>query len=376
MSVEIKESAKTLNGLSEFSGNIYLFYAFDIGDEIDLNLIKRKRLVNTKELASSPYFKNYHIPLFFDVDSIDSKSKSPEDFIKYDSDRISSKVHQFGVLSFYYKIPFTDSLDALKEKLIEMKKDFDFKARTDAEKTFKAINLAIKKPRFMNIENSYLAVQVDPVLDKFSPEQFKNEFGAKIASLIRLETLKLSGYQEREILSATTGYSGRDMMIIDSEGAFIYDDEYFDSLEFFEFANIQLLELQYFDRLLDQKLNVFYSRKETYKIPLKAYIPFMGERMDSPVSMLGQLRVDISVITERLENSIKMAGEAYYLRVFSILREKMGLAGWKSSINRKLEIINDLYSIYQHRLDVIHEEILTLVIIILIAVEALIAFMH
>ncbi|MBU4387396.1 hypothetical protein KJ644_02895 [Candidatus Dependentiae bacterium] len=368
------ENINFINQATKFNGNIYLFYAIDIGEEVDLDKIRKKRLVNTKDFASSPYFKNYHIPLFFDIESLESKSRSGEDFIKYDSYCISSKLHQFGVVSFCYKVPFNETIDDLRTKLVEIKKDFDFKAEQEAAKTFERVSSAIKKPRFLNLDSFYFAVQVDPIKGAVSPEEFKNMFGTKIASLLRLETLRLSEYQEKEILAATTGYSGLDLIIIDSEGAFIYDDEYFDSLEFFEFTNIQQLELQYFDRLLDEKLNYFYSQ-QNYTIPWTAYIPFLGQRFNLPVSVLAQLRVDISVITERLENSIKMEGEAYYLRVYSMLREKMGLSGWRTSISRKLDIIQDLYSVYQDRLDVIHEEVLTMIVIFLIMVETLVAFL-
>lgn len=358
----------------EFNGNIFLFYAFDVGDEIDLNKIKKNRLVSTKDFIASSYFKNYHIPLFFDVESLYEIPKTGEQFVKHDSACISSKVHHFGVLSFYYKISFKSSLDKLKTTLIDVKKEFDVRAFNDAKKTFNKTQVAIKKPRFLNLGSSYFAVQVEP-LAGVSTEEYKSYYAGKIASLLRLETLRLSGYQERDVLAATTGYSGQDMIIIDSEGSFIYDHEYFDTLEFFEFANILQLELKYFDKLLDDKLNFFYAQ-QSFNVPIAAYIPLLGERFNSPVSMLAQLRVDISVITERLDNSIKMAGEAYYMRVFSMLREKMGLSGWRTSINRKLDIIHDLYSVYQDRLDVVHEEILTLVIIILIAMEALIAFLR
>jgi hypothetical protein len=356
-----------LDHSTEFNGNIFLFYSFDVGDEIILEKIKKKGLVFLKDFVSSPYFKNYHIPLSFDFEN--SKKDARES-----SFCISRKVHHFGVLSFYYKVPFHDSLDKLKTMLVEIKKEYDQIANDDAKKTFDKINVAIKKPRFFNLNSFYFAVQVEPV-DNITPEEYKDFYAGKIASLLRLETVKMSEYQEGEILSATTGYSGSDMMIIDSEGSFIYDNEYYEILEFFEFANIQQLELQYFDRLLDDKLNFFY-KQQSYKVPLMAYVPLLGERFNSPVSLLAQLRVDISVISERLENSIKKAGDAYYLRVYSMLREKMSLSGWKSSINKKLDIIHDLYSVYQDRLDVVHEEILTLVIIILIALEALIAFMH
>lgn len=136
-----------------------------------------------------------------------------------------------------------------------------------------------------------------------------------------------------------------------------------------------MLELQYYDRLIDDRLNYFYGQ-QSYKVPFSAYLPLIGERFDSQISRLANLRVDISVITEQLESSVKMTGDAYYLNFYSMLVEKLYLKDWRDSINRKLRIIQDLNTIHQDRLDTIHEETLTVVIIVLIALEAFIAFMR
>lgn len=354
-----------------FKGNILLFYAFDVGDDIDLELIKHKGLVNTCVMPLSAYFKNYHIPLAFRMS--DEQQKEVRSLIN--ASCISSKVHHFGVLSFCYRIPFEDTFEDLKIKIIDIKKSFDEKSEIDAKNTFKSILPAIKKPRFYSVKNSYFAVQVYPLKDRPAPEEFKERYGSKIASLLRLEVYNLSDYQKDEILASSIGYYGQDLIIVDSAASFIYDDEYFEPLEFFESANIQKLELQYFDRVLDQKLNFFYAQK-AYKVPFTAYIPLVGKSVDLPVSRLAKLRVDISVVTERLENSIKMAGDEYYSKLYAMLVEKLSIKEWRDSITRKLDIIGDLYNVYQDRLDAIHDEILTVVIIVLIAFEAFLAFVR
>ncbi|MFC1894611.1 hypothetical protein ACFLYH_01540, partial [Candidatus Dependentiae bacterium] len=329
-------------------------------------------LVPVKPIPLSSYFKNYHIPLSF---HLDEKQIKEGDFDFSEISCISSKIHNFGAMTFCYKIPFSSSLDKLKEKLINIKSILDKNNEQDAKKAFHKIISAIKKPRFYNLKNFYFTIQVEPLEEIVSSKDYKEAYGSKIASLLRLETESLSEYQLQEILGTTTGYSGEDFMIIDTEASFIYDDEYFEVLEFFEFANLQLLELRYFDRLLDNKLNFFYVQKH-YKMPLKAYIPLIGQRTEQPISLLAQLKVDISVIIERLDFSIKMAGDTYYSNVYSILRDQLSLDEWRLSINKKLGIIHDIYTIYQDRLDIIHDEILTVVIILLIALEAAIAFWH
>ena len=80
--------------------------------------------------------------------------------------------------------------------------------------------------------------------------KLKEEFmGALLHRLLRFETESLSEYQKNEILESAIGYYRGDLIIIDTEAAFIYDDEYEEVLDLFEFANMQQLELQYFDRV-------------------------------------------------------------------------------------------------------------------------------
>lgn len=347
-----------------FSGNILFFYAFDIGDDIDFEKIKKESLVDFYEPSLSPYFKNYHIPLFFHL-----QGKNDSGF-----ECIFRKLHSFGVLSFCYKIGFKESFEELKAKVEDLETVCAERAVDDASVVFSKLGSSVKEPKFTNLESFYFVVQVDPMEQDINAQQFKDFYGSKIASLLRRETKKLSKDQEKQILNSTMGYYGKDLVIIDSEGSFLYDDEFWEPLEFFELANIQQLELQYFDKLLADKLSAFY--KKPYTVPFRSYIPLFGKRSGSPISNLSNLRVDISMITERLENSIKMAGDTYYSNLYSMLVANLSLREWKDSIRKKMDIIKDIYQVQQDRLDTIREEILTIVIIILIALEAWAALIH
>lgn len=356
-----------MSHVQKVSGNILLFYAYDMGDDICLDTIRSKDLVPTYRAPQSIYFKDYHTPIAFRL-----VEKNNGDDAQERQDAVQNKIHHFGAVSFCYKIPFDDSLDSLKQKVISIKESYDAKSDLDAKEVFKKINPAIKKPHFYNIKNDYYAIHVNPIPGEISGDDFKDKYGSKIASLLRLETEVLSDYQQDDVLSSITGYYGQDLVIIDSEASFVYDDEYYQPLEFFESANIQQLELQYFDRVVDNKLNFFYQQ-EPHKIPLKAYLPLIGRRVELPATKLARLRVDISVITERLENSIKITGDAYFSNLYSMLVEKLSLRDWRDSINRKLSIIGDLYSVHQSHLDSIQEELLTVVIVVLIALELVLA---
>jgi len=123
----MSQNQQTAEELSLFTGNILLFYAFDIGNDIDLKMIADKGLVPTHIVPLSSYFKNYHIPLSFYLRRPDEKEQADEV-----SDCVTSKIHNFGVLSLCYRIPFKTSFEQLKLEVIETKQIYDKKSDTDA----------------------------------------------------------------------------------------------------------------------------------------------------------------------------------------------------------------------------------------------------
>lgn len=365
------------------SGDIIFFYAYDIGDDIDLEWIKRDHLVPTYNTPLSARFKNYHIPISYHVrgDDIISEGDSHQLYMSEGVDVVHdrphsyrcyvlSKIHSFGVLSFSYRIPFEGTFAELKKRLIELKNYYDQLSDTYAYDTFRKIVEAVTSPQFCNLKNDYFTVHITPLKSLVSGERIMTEYGSDVASLLRLELNPLSSYQQDSILRSRTGYYGDELIIIDSGGAFVYDDKCYDAMELFEFVTIQTLELQYFDRLLDKRLHRFYSNAPD------ALGPVSTDRTKEPITDLAQLRVDISVITERLENSIRMAGDEYYTEIYQRLVKKLSLDRWREAVQRKLDIIRDLYEVQQTTQDLLFHKKWTLVIVWLIALESVVGIIH
>lgn len=346
----------------KFSGNIFIFYCFDVGDDINISEIKESQILLKRPLTLSKYFKNYHSPLAVELPHPHTSSRC-----------ISAKIHEFGVISLGYQIPFTDSFEHLREEINKIEEEFREQSIVDAGIIFKKIKHLIKQPRFFHLRTSYMIVQVspDPEIDVI---KIKEKYGTIIASILRFETEMLSEYQKNEILASAIGYYRGDLIIIDTEAAFIYIDDYEELLDIFEFANMEQLELQYFDRLLDQYINTVYER-QMKKLTIKSYLPFIGILRSDPVGELGKLKVEISVITERLENSIKLAGEAYYTEVYSLLVKKLDINNWRDSINRKLDIIKDVRTVYQNKVDALREDLLSVLVIVLIFIELIVGIL-
>lgn len=340
-----------------FEGNLYLFHAFDVGDDINLEKVKASGTVIPQPLSLSKFFKNYHLPLAIEIPE---SAKSPT--------CISAKIHNFGVISLIYKIPFKDTLENIRQQLDGIDNQWAEQSLIDVEAIFKIIRPHIAKPHFFHTRSSYVVIQVDPQPNLLDMVKLKDTYGGVIASTLRFETETLSENQKNEILASAIGYFRGDLIVIDTEAAFIYDDEYQDILDFFEFANIQHLELRYFDRTLEQQLNYIYEGR-VRKVPLTAYFPFIGTLSKGPVDDMDKLKVDISVIAERLEGSIKLAGEPYYSELYSLLIEKRELKNLKDAIDKKLAIIKDVLYTLQHKTEAIREDMLTVSIIVLIFIE-------
>ena len=364
-----------------FIGDIIFFYVYDVGEDIDLEVVKNQHLVPTYNTPLSERFKNYHLPISYHLrgDDIISEGEGYEAPLqKKISDDDSeeehesshcyalSKIHGFGVLSYSYRIPFKGTFPALKKRVIELKAEFDQRADMYAYETFKKINRAIAAPDFCNLKNDYFTVHISPLRSNVSSEKIMEVYGGDIASLLRLEMNPLSFYQQETILRSRTGYYGDELIVIDSSGSFVFDEKCYDSMELFEFVSIQLLELQYFDRLLDKKLRTFYND----------HVDVSKSRTAASIAELAQLRVDISVITERLENSIRMSGDEYYADVYERLVKKLSLARWREAVQKKLDIIRDLHEVQQTHQDLIFHKRYTLIIVWLIAFEALVGLAH
>lgn len=345
-----------------FSGNIYIFQAYDVGEDINLDAIRDSGILVEQHVTLSKYFKNYHIPLAVTL---------PEPSM--DHHNLYAKIHNFGAISLTYKIPFQATLANIRKELESLHTKYQEQSFKDVSSLYKKIKNFIKKPNFFQMQSSYLVIQVDPQETMFTDiVQLKTIYGSMIASMLRFETESLSEVQKNEILESAMGYYRGDLIVIDTAAAFVYDSEYAEILDFFDFGNIQHLELRYYDRVLDQQLNAMYEEKAV-KLPIKIYLPFFGTLSKSPVDELSKLRVDISVITERLESSIKLVGEPYFSELYALLQDKLDLKNWQDGIERKLSIVQDIRAVFQHKVDAARDDILSVLIAILIMIELMVA---
>ncbi len=357
--VTIKEKhEKTL-----FQGKLYFFYSFDIGDDVDIKAIQHLNLLAQQTRDKSPFFRSYHKPGTIDLEKMELSKEC-----------VSAKLYNFGAIALRYIFEFSAPIEEIKNIINHTYDIAEHHSKKDAKIIFNNCKEYIRDSRFFNLYTSYAVIQIDPK-KQLSPYHFKEKYGTEISSFLRFETENLSDHKKNEILESAFGYYRGDLLIVDKNSAVIYDNDYEDILELFEFANMRHTELQCFDRALDKQLNFSYER-QSYKIPLRSYIPIIGMFQYDPMEELAKLRVDISVISERLWSGIKFSDEPYYLEIYNILNQTLEFDAWQKSIDKKLEVISHILTIHEQKISIMRSDVLNLLIFLLILIEALFAALH
>ena len=168
-----------------FSGNIYIFHAFDVGDDINLEKVEQLRAINTVPLALPKYFKNYHMPLAIELPHPHESTRC-----------VSSKIHNFGAISLTYKIPFTDTLENVRKNFNALHNQYQEQSVIDVKSIFKKIKKYIAQPKFFQTRSSYIIIQVDPEPGKIELTELQKQYGSIIASTLLFEIKSLAEDQK------------------------------------------------------------------------------------------------------------------------------------------------------------------------------------
>jgi hypothetical protein len=149
-------------------------------------------------------------------------------------------------------------------------------------------------------------------------------------------------------LGSPFSYREGDLAIFDLDRCLVIDPrgDYEDLLLIAEHANYQLLELRALDKLLDRWLDeaedlarAMSSGRRGMKRKL-----FRGRgEAGIDLARIQSLRIDALFILENLENSSKIIGDYYLGQVYARLCQTFNTEGWKWSVERRLDVLQDLY---------------------------------
>jgi hypothetical protein len=118
----------------------------------------------------------------------------------------------------------------------------------------------------------------------------------------------------------------------------IDDPKNFDeSLYIMELANLQLAELEAYDRILDDAVDSAYRDL--------GQRGFRGLKNTNIQRQLREIRVDLARLSDELSNITKFFGDWHLARIYKGLADRFHLADWHRTIDEKPKTLDDLYQI-------------------------------
>jgi hypothetical protein len=184
------------------------------------------------------------------------------------------------------------------------------------------------------------------------PDIIAEEKGALIAGLLKSEKLPLDDKEVEYTLSSQLKYGKNDLVIVDWDGAVIFDPDgnIDEALEIFEIANYQLLRYRIFDRDLDDRLEKIVKLSKAEKRPQKLFSLGRTKEIEKQFRELINLRSESIMHFEAMERDIKLIGAWYSARLYELISKKFRLEEWRRTIKDKLDSIESAYSITSENL--------------------------
>lgn len=173
-------------------------------------------------------------------------------------------------------------------------------------------------------------------------EQWFQSHRRQVAALLTQESEieRLSKQESDESTGRYLSYYDSDLVVIDWDAALLIDEpqDFDETLYIMELANLQLAELEAYDRLLDDALERSY--RDLGEQPLRSRGDILRE--------LREIRIDMARFNDELQNTTKFFGDWHLARIYEKISARFHLSDWHRSIDGKLKTLNDLYQLLKH----------------------------
>ncbi|MCL4220867.1 MAG: hypothetical protein KJZ65_05825 [Phycisphaerales bacterium] len=357
----------------DLTGFCYVFFAFDLGFQVDLDTAAvlagdstRQRAVRARRSA----------PLWFDYTPPPLRlgiTGTPLEVGGLATDAsIDVLVYDFGAALLTYRLPLPpDPADwARLSSALYADQSLRADATSRVSGVLDAIRPAVQRPRLHPSVEDYTVFAATGWNADMPLDRLLAEHQSDVARCIEAEPAPLAPEQIGRIVAGRTSYGTDDLAIIDWNAAVLFDPAPEDVLAVLQHANVELLEL----RVLDQELDDMLDKSDETLAALsrrRLWPVFKEHRM---LARFAGAQTDAAVLFEGVNNAIKLLGNQYLARLYRLTAERLDLPAWQRSVQRKLAATD---SVYQKMSDVASTrrlETLEWVIIILIALSMVLPF--
>jgi len=345
----------------------------------------------------------YNVGSKFSGDELKGLLKNPEDFSKYEYARptpeeiptfnlpsifnlkdesiaITDKQYRLKVQAAIYGTGSISIRVRLKENLTEQqvkKLAFDKKLKDDiaaiAERAISKVEKSLAKIKSISL-SSYKEGYAFYYLNA-EKEKVLAQYRKLIAGLLidEADAENLDEQYVSDVLNKNITYSSNDILFVGWESAFMIDNtgsvEY--ELIVSEIANIQLLEMQIYNKMLSNEIR---ETDDMIRRVLERE-PFGGKELLRANMRLSNSYDKISEMSNAARSAVSGFGEWYLSRLYGLFFDVFKLGEWQAQLSSGLEVIEKrrdsiIEATRSHRMDML-EIIVILLIVVEIVLEAL-----
>lgn len=231
---------------------------------------------------------------------------------------------------------------------------------------------ALMRPAVSVVEEDYIVALVRSFDRAMTAPEIQETFD--LVPLLSGERSPLSDAARQDLLRNRFSYYTDDLVVLTWDRAFIYEPRSdTDVIDVLEVANAQLLEMRYYDELLDDELPRMYDLVQR---TARAGGIFSSRRYAELARRLYALVAEVTELTEKVDNALQVTEDVYLARIYAAALELFRVRLVSRAVERKLAIIRDTYSALYDEASSSRTTLLEVTIVALFVVEILIALWH
>jgi hypothetical protein len=143
-----------------------------------------------------------------------------------------------------------------------------------------------------------------------------------------------------------------------------------DVMDVLDVANAQLLEMRYYDQLLDAELPKMYDLVQA----MQRSRPLLGSRRFANLARrFYTLVAEVTELREKVDNALQVTEDVYLAPIYTAAHEMFRVASVNAAVDRKLAIIRDTYTALYDEASAARSALMEAAIIVLIVIEVVLA---
>lgn len=355
------------------SGACFALFAYDVGFAIDLERAETRldqssphRILRARR--PSPSWFEYEPPplrILTEADPIPLAGTTSQAAVEW-------MIYDFGAILATYRVPFESDAEGLVNLSLALENNpaLQKDARIRLARMVETMGDAVERPEIQDLVEEYSIFAIDAWPESRTPAQLLESLRSQLARTLEAEQGPLVEEQIRSTLDSRMSYAPNDLVVVEWNGALVFDHAPEDVIAVLQHANVELLEL----RVLDRRLDTLLDHADNLLAGLSRRRLWPSLRQNRMLDTFAAVHTDTAVLFEGVNNAIKLMGNQYLARLYRLTADALDLPAWDANVLRKLSAADSVYQKMTDASVTRRMEVLEIIIILLIMISILLPF--